>query len=137
MHHAGWYRVLRDAFCVTPYFLMAVNQHGAVDGILPMYLSRSPLTGQHISSLEDGVLATHSDAVHALLEEALLTRDKTRSRYLQIRGGMIDRPADVIQPHVHTFINTSEGTVQAVVGDQKENTMGDTAGRKAGLDNRA
>jgi serine/alanine adding enzyme len=110
MHHAGWYRVLRDAFRVTPYFLMAVNQHGAVDGVLPMYLSRSPLTGQHISSLEDGVLASHGDVVHVLLEEALLTRDKTRSRYLQMRGGPIDRPADTVQPNVHTFINTSEAT---------------------------
>jgi serine/alanine adding enzyme len=110
MHHAGWYRVLRDAFRVTPYFLMAVNQHGAVEGVLPTYFGRGPLTGRHISSLEDGVLATHSDAVHALLEEALLTRDKTRSRYLQIRGGLTDRPADIIQPNVHTFINTSEAT---------------------------
>ena len=108
MHHAGWYGVLRDAFCVTPYFLMAANEHGVVQGVLPMYLSRSPLTGRHLSSLEDGVLSSRSDAVGALLNEARALRGETRARYLQIRGGNIDRSADIVQPSVHTFVDTSE-----------------------------
>jgi Acetyltransferase (GNAT) domain len=108
MHHAGWYGVLCDTCWVTPYFMMACNQQGAIEGILPTYFSRSPLTGRHISSLEDGVLATTPEAANALLIEARLLRDKTQSRYLQIRGGMIDPPADVTQPTVHTVIETSK-----------------------------
>jgi serine/alanine adding enzyme len=108
MHHAGWYCVLRDACRVNPYFLMATNGRDAIEGILPAYLSRSPLTGRHISSLEDGVLATTSEAVSALLTEARSLRDKTKSRYLQIRGGPIDRPAEVTHPSVHTFIETTQ-----------------------------
>ena len=108
MHHAGWYGVLRDACWVTPYFLMAVNEQGTIEGILPTYFSRSPLTGRHISSLEDGVLALTTEAASALLTEARSLRDRTGSRYLQIRGGMVDRAADVTQPTVRTVIETAE-----------------------------
>jgi len=108
MHHAGWYGVLRDAFWVTPYFLMAIDERGAVQGVLPMYFSRSPLTGPHLSSLEGGVLATTEEAARLLLTEARAIRDNTGSRFLQIRGGMIDRPAEITQPAIHTLIDTSE-----------------------------
>jgi len=108
MHNAAWLQVLHDVYWVTPYFLMAVDDTGAVQGILPTYFSRSPLTGRHISSLEDGVLSTTSEATAALLAEARALRDRTRSRYLQIRGGAVDRPGDIVQATVRTFINTSE-----------------------------
>ena len=108
MHHAGWYGVLREACWVTPYFLMAVNDQGTIEGILPTYFSRSPLTGRHISSLEDGVLAPSAEAATALLTEARSLRDRTRSRYLQIRGGMVDREAEITQPTVRTIIETAK-----------------------------
>jgi serine/alanine adding enzyme len=108
MHHAGWYDVLRSAFWVTPYFLMAFDEQGAVQGVLPMYFSRSPLTGPHLSSLEGGVLATKEEAVGLLLSEARMLRDKTRSRYLQIRGGVIDEPPNIAEPAIHTFIDTAK-----------------------------
>jgi serine/alanine adding enzyme len=108
MHHAGWYRVLRDAFWVTPYYLIAINEAGVPEGILPLYFSCSPLTGRHISSLEDGVLADTGQAASALLNAARALRDETGSRYLQIRGGAVDRPGEIIQPTVRTFIDTTE-----------------------------
>jgi hypothetical protein len=128
MHHAGWYGVLRDTFWVTPYFLMALDDQGTVRGILPTYFSRSPLPGRHISSLEDGVLASTAEAVTALLTEALALRDKTRSRYLQIRGGMVDRQADVTQPTVRTVIDTSK-PVEKLWTTVKKKTVGRKAGR--------
>lgn len=121
MHHAGWYSVLRDAFSVTPYFLLALDERGTVQGILPTYFSRSPLTGRHISSLEDGVLTSGAEATTALLNEALALRDKTRSRYLQVRGGMVDRQADIIQPTVRTIINTAN-SVETLWGTVKKKT---------------
>src|SRR5262249_5027201 len=98
LHHAGWYEVLRDAFWVTPHFLMATDATDQVIGILPLYYSRSPLTGAHVSSLEDGVLATAPEAAEALLQRARTLRDSLRARYLQIRGGAIDMPATFTIP---------------------------------------
>jgi hypothetical protein len=108
MHHAGWYGVLRDACWVTPYFLMAINEQGAIEGILSTYFSRSPLTGRHLTSLEGGVLAATAEAASALLTEARSLRDRTGSRYLQIRGGIIDRSAEVTHSTVRTLVATSE-----------------------------
>lgn len=107
MHHAGWFNVLGDVYWVTACFLMATDEDGTLQGILPAYFSRSPLTGRHISSLEGGVLATSDEATAMLLTEALALRDRTRSRYLQIRGGAVHRPGDFVQPAVHTVIRTS------------------------------
>jgi FemAB-related protein (PEP-CTERM system-associated) len=106
MHHAAWYSVLRDAYWVTPHFLMAADPEGNVSGILSLYHSRSPLTGSYLSSLEDGVLAARPEAVGALLSEARSLRDRLGARYLQIRGGAIDEPASITVPTVRTFIST-------------------------------
>jgi hypothetical protein len=124
MHHAGWFQVLRDVYRVTPYFLMAIDEGGSLQGILPAYFSRSPLTGHHISSLEDGVLATRAEATAALLTEARALRDRTRSRYLQLRGGAIDRPGDVVQPAVHTVIRTSVPVEQLWAAINKKTRWG-------------
>jgi serine/alanine adding enzyme len=108
MHHVGWLSVLKSAYWVTPYFLIATSAAGDVQGILPLYHSRSPLTGPYVSSLEDGALANDADTVHALMSEARAVRDRTRAGYLQIRGGPIDEPAPLTQPTVRTFITTSQ-----------------------------
>ncbi len=105
LHHAAWYNVLRDAYSVRPYFLFAVDEAGQIAGVLPSYLSRSPFTGRHISSLEGGILARSDDAVHALLTEAIALRDRTHARYLQVRGGPVDA-VGVTVPTVHTIIET-------------------------------
>jgi FemAB-related protein (PEP-CTERM system-associated) len=108
LHHAGWYDVLRDAFWVQPYFLMAVDGRDAVQGILPLYHSRSPIAGAHLSSLEGGVLAASSDATAALLAEARALRDRLGVGYLQLRGGAADRPAELTVPKIHTTIDTTQ-----------------------------
>jgi FemAB-related protein (PEP-CTERM system-associated) len=110
MHHAGWHAVLCEAYWVTPYFLMAKDTCGRIAGILPLYHSRSPLTGPYLSSLEDGVLADHHEAAYALLAEARALRDSTGARYLQVRGGVVDRPGAISVPTVRTFIDTDRPT---------------------------
>jgi FemAB-related protein (PEP-CTERM system-associated) len=106
MHHAAWYMVLRDAYSVKPYFLIAKDVRGDVKGILPLYHSRSLLTGYHLSSLEDGVLAIHAQALEALLAEARSLRDFIGARYLQVRGGAVDAVGAKTFPTVRTFIDT-------------------------------
>ncbi len=56
-------------------------------GVLPLYHSRSPLTGSHISSLEGGILAEPAEAIRVLVQEALRLRDELSAGYLQLRGG--------------------------------------------------
>jgi Acetyltransferase (GNAT) domain len=107
MHHAGWYGVLRDAFWVRPYFLVAETHAKQIVGILPLYHSRSPLTGSHLSSVEEGVLALPGNAAAALLVRARSLRDEIGAKYLQIRGGAIDQPGSKSFNSLHTFIDTS------------------------------
>lgn len=108
MHHAGWFLVLRDAFRVTPRYLLALDSSGAIQGILPTYHSRSWLAGDHISSLEDGVLARAPNIAGALLSEARVLRDAYGARYLQIRGGAVDGAACFSVPTVRTVVTTAQ-----------------------------
>jgi FemAB-related protein (PEP-CTERM system-associated) len=112
MHHAGWYRILRDAYWVTPYFLIAEEQSNGIAGVLPLYHSRSPLTGSHLSTLEGGVLATYAGAARALLAEARSLRDAVGAKYLQVRGGMVDEPGPRSFMTVDTVIDTSQAPEQ-------------------------
>lgn len=107
LHHAGWYGVLRDAYWVTPYFFMATNEGGAVEGILPTYHSKSPLTGSYISSLEGGALAQSRETRMALIEQARALCQNVGARYLQIRGGVVDDPSSIRVHTVHTVVATA------------------------------
>jgi FemAB-related protein (PEP-CTERM system-associated) len=110
MHHAGWYSVLRDAYWVTPYYLMACDGADALVGVLPLYFTRSPFTGRHLSSLEDGVLAHSKEVARDLIAEALALRDRLGARYLQIRGGPLgDHQPPARIPTVRTIIATERG----------------------------
>jgi serine/alanine adding enzyme len=105
LHHAAWYHILRDAYSVAPYFLIAEDGSGEIGGILPTYLSRSRVAGRHLTSLEGGILATSEDATKALLAAALQLRDANRALYFQIRGGAPLEGVSVV-PTVHTIIQT-------------------------------
>ncbi len=106
MHHSGWHAVLREAYWVKPYFLVAEQAPGQIVGLLPLYHSRSPLTGSHLSSLEDGVLAIDERVATALLAHARSLRDQIGAKYLQVRGGPANEPGARSFPTVHTVINT-------------------------------
>jgi FemAB-related protein (PEP-CTERM system-associated) len=123
-HHAGWYDVLGDAFWVQPYFLMAVDSCDTPHGVLPLYYSRSPITGAHLSSLEGGVLAARSEATVALLAEAKALRDWLGVGYLQLRGGPVDQPAEIIAPKVHTYIDTTRRIEELWAAVKKKSRWG-------------
>ena len=106
MHHAGWFLVLQKAFKVRPTYLFAVDGTGAVQGVLPAYLSRSIFAGHCLSSLEGGTLSASAEANRALLQAALTLRDNSGAQYLQLRGGTVHRAPAVAVPTVHTIIET-------------------------------
>ena len=95
MHHAGWYGVLRDAFWVTPFFLMAINEQGAVEGILPAYFSGGGLTGRHISSFEGSVADFYDCGGARAIDEARWGSETGPGwrRYLRISSVVVDEPA--------------------------------------------
>ena len=108
LHHAGWYGVLREAYRVRPYFLMATNDAGEVEGVLPAYHSTSLLTGSHISSLEGGVLARRTAAATALIGHARALCEQSGARYLQIRGGVVNETGSITGPTVRTIVATDQ-----------------------------
>jgi serine/alanine adding enzyme len=110
MHHAAWYGVLREGFWVTPYYLIAEDASGRVLGILPLYYSRSPLTGSHLSSLEGGALAVAPAAAAELLAAARSLRDSIGARYLQLRGGLAEDEGAIKADTVHTIVATGESS---------------------------
>jgi FemAB-related protein (PEP-CTERM system-associated) len=124
MHHAGWFKILRDAYWVTPYFLLAVDDDAAVVGILPTYRSRSLLTGSHVSSLEGGVLARRPEVTRALIAAARELRDRVGAKYLQIRGGPVEEDAAVTASTVRTSIPTGDGEAAAWSAVKKKTRWG-------------
>ena len=94
MHHAGWYRVLGDAFSVERFFFLARNDDGKVCGVLPAYLSRSTFTGTHLASLDDGFLADDVQVSAALFAAAIDVRDRLRAKYFLLRTGEAELDLD-------------------------------------------
>jgi len=113
MHHAGWYQILKHSFGVRLEFLFAQNDKGAIDGVLPMYLSRSLLADCHLTTLDDGLLADNSEAATTLINAAITRRDLLGARYLLIRAGAEhtgEWAPTAIRPIVRRIVHTGVGS---------------------------
>jgi Acetyltransferase (GNAT) domain len=109
MLDAGWYRVLDDAFSVKPFFLICRDPEGRIAGIASLYLSRSPFTGRHLASLDEGWCARDEEAGAAMLQEAIALRNSLGARYLLLRGaGDIANRAERVVPYVHRVVDTAQ-----------------------------
>lgn len=106
-HHAGWYNVLREAYAVSPCYLIARDERGELCGVLPAYHSKSVFTGGHITSLDGGILSTTRAAVDPLLYALRALGNKRRVRYVQLRGGPSDGNSSATVRTVHTVIDTT------------------------------
>ena len=111
MHQAAWFRVLTDAFGARPWFLLARRTDRSVCGVLPMYFSNSLFFGRHLSSLEDGLLASDAEAERALVMRAIEERDRVRARYVVVRGvapgSAIANRSVFCRPTIRRVIDTS------------------------------
>lgn len=112
VHHSGWYGVLADSFSVRPNFFMELDETGAVKGVLPTYLSRSPLTGSHVASLDDGFLVDSPDVAHRLVSAAVAFRDQARASYFLLRTAnavpLQETDGTVERPTVRRIIATTQ-----------------------------
>ncbi len=90
-HLLAWRRVITQAFGHPTYYLMAVDEEGAVQGVLPLVLTKSPIFGCYLTSMAflnyGGVLADRVDAYHALLAAAAETARQAGAGHIELRQG--------------------------------------------------
>lgn len=120
MLDAGWYKVLADAFSVERLFLVCRNSAAQVVGLAPLYCSRSPFTGTHITNLEDGWYAEDAIASHALLNAARLLGKDRNAHYVLLRNAQATaNAADRMVPTIRHIIDTSKPAA-AILSDVKK-----------------
>ena len=68
-HLAAWQTVLRNTYGYPTRYLMA-ERAGSIVGVLPLFLVRSPLLGNTLSTLPGGMCADDEEAAATLLDEA-------------------------------------------------------------------
>lgn len=110
MHHAGWYRVMDEAFAVDLRYLMA-KQDGRVAGILPLYVEGGFPFPRALVSLPGGALADDAQAEKALYEHALAVARNDAVAWLTIKDAEVTAPPpDAVGYAVKTVIDLSPGT---------------------------
>jgi FemAB-related protein (PEP-CTERM system-associated) len=88
-HRVGWQPILRDVFKHDTYFIYALDDDGAVAGVLPLAHVDSLLFGSSLVSLPfavyGGVAANGEDAAHALEIEAETLARRLGVAHLELR----------------------------------------------------
>jgi FemAB-related protein (PEP-CTERM system-associated) len=69
-HLAGWQTVLHNTYGYQTRYLLAQRDDGAIAGVLPLFVLRSPLFGSTLTTLPGGLCADDEEAACALLVEA-------------------------------------------------------------------
>jgi hypothetical protein len=122
-HHGGWFHVLKESSAVKPRFLLARDRVGTIVGILPAYLSRSVVSGSHLTTLDAGILATHPAAAKQLVHYARTFIAAHGSAYFLLRGAPSDEESDrdARCDHVLTIVDT-RGTSDELLRRVKKKT---------------
>lgn len=93
-HLAAWKRVLEQTYHFQPIYLAAETPDGSFEGLLPLFLVQSPLSGRKLVSLPFsdvcGPLASTERALRLLLDRAYAIAGSQRAKYLQIRSSRSD-----------------------------------------------
>ncbi len=93
-HLAAWKRVLEQTYHFQPLYLAATVADGSFEGVLPLFVVQSPLTGRKLISLPFsdicGPLARTKDALRSLLDHACDLADDQHAKYVQIRSSRGD-----------------------------------------------
>jgi FemAB-related protein (PEP-CTERM system-associated) len=88
-HTLAWRGVIRKVFGHRTYYLMARDEEGVVQGVLPLVLTKSPMFGCFLTSMAffnyGGVLADRTDVRHALLAAAAETARDVGAAYVELR----------------------------------------------------
>lgn len=87
-HRWAWKHVIEQAFGWKTFYLMA-GENGKISGIFPLVWLRSRLFGKLLCSLpyfsEAGLVADSSEALEALLAEAIRIARDVKAEYIELR----------------------------------------------------
>jgi FemAB-related protein (PEP-CTERM system-associated) len=96
-HLAGWRRVIETAFRHRTHYLMA-ERDGAVTGVLPLTLVKTPLFGASLIAnafcVQGGPIAADRTSLQALDRAAIRLMDEHRVGVLEFRSAADHRSAD-------------------------------------------
>jgi predicted N-acyltransferase len=67
---AAWQTVLRNTYGYETRYLMAQDEVGAIVGVMPLFVLRSPLLGSAVTTLPGGMCADDEETAAVLLAEA-------------------------------------------------------------------
>ena len=105
-HRAGWQRILRDVYRHDAYYLYA-EEHGRIQGVLPLGHVNSWLFGNALTSLPfavyGGVAANSPEVAAALIAEAQALAVKLDVAHLELRHIDAQRPGWPTQDLYVTF----------------------------------
>lgn len=89
-HRAGWARVLEKGAGHRPFFLIAEDAAGAIQGVLPLALIKSLVFGRSLVSIPFGTyggpLVASDDALAALDAAAAEIADRHKADYVEYRS---------------------------------------------------
>jgi FemAB-related protein (PEP-CTERM system-associated) len=107
-HQWKWREIISTSFGYEPLYLCA-EDHGEIQGILPLFLVRSLIFGRSLVAIPlavyGGVLATTASAETILLEKAMALGNEQGAKYLELRGN----------PHLRAGISTQAADVHTAV----------------------
>jgi serine/alanine adding enzyme len=88
-HASAWARVVREAYGLTPVYLAARDENGAIRGVLPLARFHGLGGGLELVSMpfldSGGILAEEPEAARALLDAALRLAREQGARALELR----------------------------------------------------
>jgi FemAB-related protein (PEP-CTERM system-associated) len=79
---AAWQTVLHNTYGYETRYLLAQDEQGAIAGILPLFVVRSPLLGSAVTTLPGGMCADDEEATTALLAEAQRITQRVHAKRL-------------------------------------------------------
>ena len=119
-HSPGWIHVLGNAFNVKPLFLRSRDGDGNINGLLPLFRSKSLLFGDFICSLEDGHCAENHDAAQALSRCANELLSVEGAKYLNYKTNFTQPTAqDGIAPFDTQVVETVKTVVSTDIDSEK------------------
>ena len=113
-HLAGWQSVLRNTYGYPTRYLMVEREQGAIAGVLPLFIVRSPIFGSALMTLPGGICADDEETAAVLLDEA-----KSMARGLHAKRLVLHDSRQAWQAGLHTTCD-HESWLLDLAGDEEK-----------------
>ncbi len=99
-HLFGWKRVMETTYGYRSHYLMA-KEGGRIEGVLPLFVIRSRLVGDYVTTLPRGLCTEKAEAARMLVERAREIAITADTRYLVIRDSPRKWDFDLVSVEGH------------------------------------